>query len=255
MFRNTFQSGFLSIFYSLGSNPLQLWRTEVCAWRWAGPHGRARPPPRGWAAPASASLLWCRGAAADGGLRAPLAQIQSDVLELRGENLAKNFAECPGDPSKTLGIKLPFLTLLLKPLEEEGGRRFFFSFEVQSVDNTHATRRFRGSNYETTAQNHEAVCTLPLTLSKARDDPRAAPPPSRAGPLTGGVRARAQGWNTVTMDLADFTKRAYGTVHQETQRVKIHANCRVRRVFFSDQVYPPDALPTDFKLFLPLEKH
>mmetsp|Transcript_12417 Transcript_12417/g.45258 ORF Transcript_12417/g.45258 Transcript_12417/m.45258 type:complete len:197 (-) Transcript_12417:80-670(-) len=196
MFRNTFQSGFLSIFYSLGSNPLQLWRTEVY-------QGHIK--------------------------RVSDSQIQSDVLELRGENLAKNFAECPGDPSKTLGIKLPFLTLLLKPLEEEGGRRFFFSFEVQSVDNTHATRRFRGSNYETTAQNHEAVCTLPLTLSK--------------------------GWNTVTMDLADFTKRAYGTVHQETQRVKIHANCRVRRVFFSDQVYPPDALPTDFKLFLPLEKH
>ena len=29
MFRNTFQSGFLSIFYSLGSKPLQLWSQQV----------------------------------------------------------------------------------------------------------------------------------------------------------------------------------------------------------------------------------
>ena len=57
------------------------------------------------------------------------------------------------------------------------------------------------------------------------------------------------------MDLGDFTKRAYGTGYQETQRVKIHANCRVRRVFFSDKLYSQDELPTDFKLFLPLEKN
>ena len=29
MFRNTFQSGFLSILYSIGSKPLQIWEKEV----------------------------------------------------------------------------------------------------------------------------------------------------------------------------------------------------------------------------------
>lgn len=29
MFKNTFQSGFLSVLYSIGSKPLQLWNTEV----------------------------------------------------------------------------------------------------------------------------------------------------------------------------------------------------------------------------------
>lgn len=29
MFKNTFQSGFLSILYSIGSKPLQLWHIEV----------------------------------------------------------------------------------------------------------------------------------------------------------------------------------------------------------------------------------
>ena len=38
MFRNTFQSGFLSILYSLGSKPLEIWQGEGkrgasrCAW-------------------------------------------------------------------------------------------------------------------------------------------------------------------------------------------------------------------------------
>ncbi len=30
MFKNTFQSGFLSILYSIGSKPLQLWTKKVC---------------------------------------------------------------------------------------------------------------------------------------------------------------------------------------------------------------------------------
>ena len=31
MFKNTFQSGFLSILYSIGSKPLQIWDKEVSA--------------------------------------------------------------------------------------------------------------------------------------------------------------------------------------------------------------------------------
>lgn len=33
MFKNTFQSGFLSVLYSIGSKPLQIWDKKV---RWAG---------------------------------------------------------------------------------------------------------------------------------------------------------------------------------------------------------------------------
>ena len=29
MFKNTFQSGFLSVLYSIGSKPLQIWNKEV----------------------------------------------------------------------------------------------------------------------------------------------------------------------------------------------------------------------------------
>ena len=30
MFRNTYQKGFLSLFYSIGSNPLLIWKSTVC---------------------------------------------------------------------------------------------------------------------------------------------------------------------------------------------------------------------------------
>ena len=37
-------------------------------------------------------------------------------------------------------------------------------------------------------------------------------------------------------------------------RVQIHANCRIRRVYFSDRLYSEDELPAEFKLFLPIQK-
>lgn len=42
MFKNTFQSGFLSILYSIGSKPLQIWDKKVRGW------GRALSLLRGW---------------------------------------------------------------------------------------------------------------------------------------------------------------------------------------------------------------
>ena len=37
------------------------------------------------------------------------------------------------------------------------------------------------------------------------------------------------GWNQVVVNLAEMTKRAYGTNYAETLRVQIHANVRSRR--------------------------
>jgi Protein of unknown function (DUF667) len=45
-----------------------------------------------------------------------------------------------------------------------------------------------------------------------------------------------------------------GTNYIETLRVQIHANCRVRRIYFSDKLYTEEELPPEFKLFLPVQK-
>lgn len=45
-----------------------------------------------------------------------------------------------------------------------------------------------------------------------------------------------------------------GTNYVETLRVQVHANCRIRRTYFSDRLYSEEELPAEFKLFLPAQK-
>ena len=33
----------------------------------------------------------------------------------------------------------------------------------------------------------------------------------------------------------------------------MHANCRIRRIYFSDRLYSEEELPPEFKLFLPIQ--
>lgn len=57
------------------------------------------------------------------------------------------------------------------------------------------------------------------------------------------------GWNQVQFNLAEFTERSFKTTYLETVRVQIHANCRIRRVYFCDKLYEEDVIPNEYKLF------
>lgn len=83
------------------------------------------------------------------------------------------------------------------------------------------------SVFQSTTRVKPFICTMPMRL----DD----------------------GWNQIQFNLSDFTRRAYGTNYVETLRVQIHANCRIRRIYFSDRLYSEDELPSEFKLFLPIQ--
>jgi len=189
MFRNTFQSGFLSVLYSIGSKPLQIWDKKVR-------NGHIK--------------------------RITDQDIQSSVLEIMGTNVSTNYITCPADAKRTLGIKLPFLVMIIKNLKK------YFTFEVQVLDDKNVRRRFRASNYQSTTRVKPFICTMPMRLD--------------------------EGWNQIQFNLSDFTRRAYGTNYIETLRVQIHANCRIRRIYFSDRLYSEDELPPEFKLFLPIQK-
>merc|ERR1719266_1718336 len=143
-----------------------------------------------------------------------------------GTNVSTTYITCPShDPEKprrTLGIKLPFLVMIIKNMKK------YFTFEVQVLDDKGVRRRFRASNYQSTTRVKPFICTMPMRL----DD----------------------GWNQIQFNLADFTRRAYGTNYVETLRVQIHANCRIRRVYFSDRLYSEDELPAEFKLYLPVQQ-
>ncbi|KAL1920843.1 uncharacterized protein VTP21DRAFT_11478 [Calcarisporiella thermophila] len=191
MFRNTFQAGFLSILYSIGTDPLQLWKKET------GEKGSIE--------------------------RVIDDELQSTVIDLSSPNLAHTRITCPAPVDRTLGIKLPFLVLILK------NTGHFFSFEVTVLDDKGIKRRFRASNFQMTTRVKPYICTMPMRL-----DP---------------------GWNHVQFNLADYTRRAYGTNYAETLRVDIHANCRIRRIYFADRLYTEDELPPEMKLYLPVEKN
>ena len=47
------------------------------------------------------------------------ADIQSSVLEIMGTNVSTTFIECPSEKKKTLGIKLPFLVMIIKNVSHE----------------------------------------------------------------------------------------------------------------------------------------
>ena len=57
--------------------------------------------------------------------------------------------------------------------------------EFQVLDDKNVRRRFRASNYQSTTRVKPFICTMPMRL----DD----------------------GWNQIQFNLADFTRRAYGT--------------------------------------------
>ena len=67
--------------YSIGSKPLQIWDKKVM-------NGHIK--------------------------RITDNDIQSSVLEIMSTNISTTFITCPADPQKTLGIKLPFLVMIIK---------------------------------------------------------------------------------------------------------------------------------------------
>ena len=58
-----------------------------------------------------------------------------------------------------------------------------------------------------------------------------------------------EGWNQIHFNLTDFTRRAYGTNYLETLRVQIHANCRIRRIYFTDKLVNSKDIPAEYRAF------
>lgn len=118
------RGGFLSILYSIGSKPLQIWDKQVqnghikrltdediqsSVLEVAGDNVRG---PRAPGAPRSHACASCaRG----------VSQRQPLCLQV-----ATTFISCPADASAVLGIKMPFLVMIIKNMHK------FFSFEVQA---------------------------------------------------------------------------------------------------------------------------
>jgi hypothetical protein len=189
MFRNTFQKGFLSVFYAIGSKPLLVWDAKVS-------NGFIK--------------------------RITDEDSKSLALDMRGLNVATCFITAPSAPCKSLGIHLPYLTIIVKNLQK------YFSFEVQILDDRNQLRRYRLSNFQKQTRSTSFSTSMPLALN--------------------------YGWNQIQLNLADFTRRTYDTNYMECVRITIHANCRLRNVYFTDRWYNDEEKPVAYKFIAKEDK-
>ena len=74
--------------------------------------------------------------------------ITSSVLEIMGANVSTTYISTPDTEKQTLGIKLPYLVMIIKNMKK------YFTFEVQVLDDRGIRRRFRASNYQVILLNY-----------------------------------------------------------------------------------------------------
>lgn len=145
-------------------------------------------------------------------------ELNSTTLEMISSDVCGTNITIPCGKAE-LGVKLPILVLVVKNVGQP------FAFEVQVVDDKRVHRRFHASSNASETRLSCFECKMPLQLD--------------------------EGWNQVQFNLADFTRRAYGTNYVEALRLTVYASCRLRRVYFADRLYAEEELPREYRLFAP----
>jgi len=92
----------------------------------------------------------------------------------------------------------------------------------QILDNENIRRRLRLSNYHSTTKKSTFMITMPMCMD--------------------------EGWNQLNLKLDEITSYSFKTTYVETVRVQVHANCRLRRIYFSNQQYKDDQLPNAYRM-------
>ncbi|XP_042302463.1 uncharacterized protein LOC121919691 [Sceloporus undulatus] len=157
----------------------------------------------------------------DNDIKSLVLDVEGTNSSFQGINVSITYIVCPNDPKITLGITLSILVLLVKNIKKQ------FTFEVQVLDSNNVRRQFHASTYQSTTRVTPFFCTMRLCL----DD----------------------GWSRIQFNLSDFTQQIYKTNYVETLRVQIHANCCIRKIYFSDKLYSEDELPPDLKIDIPVK--
>jgi hypothetical protein len=111
---------------------------------------------------------------------------------------------------------MPFISIIVKNLNK------YFQFEITILDDKNIKRRFKASNFNKQTRVGHLCCTIPLTLT--------------------------EGWNHIKFNLDEFTQRAFNTRFVECIEVKLHGNCRLRRIFFSANDYIIDSMDFEYSL-------
>ena len=148
--------------------------------------------------------------------------IRSPSIEIIGANIDANYLYTPSDSKKSLQIKMPTIVLLIKNLQK------YFAFSVVILDDKGIERTFKASNFQTLTRVKGNYCSLPMKME--------------------------DGWNQLHINFEDFVKKAFGTNYIETKKVQIHANCRIRRIYFTEFPVNYRRIPPEYKVFAAIEE-
>ena len=237
MFRNSFQSGLISIFSASGSDPLQLWDVHLL-----GNDGEIR-------------LVDDSSKLQDSN------HSVGPVIEMKSTDLSQNYIICPPllDSSHvrtSLGIILPFLYFTIY-LPKQQQTMNHFSMEVTILDDKQITRRFRCSTYQSVTSINADLCTFPFRLTQRvramKRDQLLLHPAEHGYEKYSGSNEEEEVepcWNRVCLPLVEYNQKAYGTKLVEIQHVQIHAtNCQIKHVYFTDKQLSEEELPPELCLF------
>lgn len=237
MFRNTFQSGFISILSAAGSHPLQLWNIHL------EDDGEIR-------------------LVEDMADRDESNHISGPVIEMTCSDSSQNYIICPfkldSSPERpSLGITLPvlYLTIYMPERTKQQQQINHFSLEISVLDDKQITRRFRCSTCQSTTIVQADICTFPLRLTQRprglKREQLLLPPLERDNPHLQDEQEESEPcWNRVCIPLAEYTYKTYGTKLLETKNIQIQGrHLYIDRVYFSEKQVSEDELPQEFRLF------
>ena len=242
MFRNTFQSGVISIFSASGSHPLQLWDAHL------EDDGEIR-------------LIKDIDDNGDAN-RVESSHVSGPMLEMTCSNLSQNYIICPikldSSPERpSLGITLPFLYFTMyMPDVHQQQQMNHFSIEVTVLDDKQITRRFRCSTFQSTTSIQADICTFPLRLTQRpiglKREQLLLPPSAEHDNPHHSKKLQEECepcWNRVCIPLAEYTHKAYRTKLLETKHLQIHGRrFLMDGVYFAESKISEDELPLEFRM-------
>lgn len=147
------------------------------------------------------------------------AEVASSVVEISCSKSKKSsFIIFPDSSGKFIGSPYPFLVMQIKNMQK------FVSMEFDILDDANKVRTIHTSNKQSLLKIiDQSICTLPLSM----DD----------------------GWNLIVIDLQSLCMKIFKTQYKYCMTVKIFANCRLRRIYFSRDLYQENELPEDYQVF------
>jgi len=146
------------------------------------------------------------------------AEVASPVVTVESNDcFDKTFIMFPDHNSKFIGTPFPILVLQIKNMNK------FTGFEVNVSDENKRQRVFVSTNKQSLARLVGDQCSLPLVLQK--------------------------GWNIIPIDLAALCQRVFNVKYKYCNRIRIFSNCRVRRIYFSKELYQENEVPEEYKIY------